>query len=37
MTLDVQVLVIAFFALALELLVERAALKVVETDAGSDK
>jgi hypothetical protein len=37
MTLDVQVLVIAFFALSLRLLVERAALEVVETDAGSHR
>lgn len=37
MTLDVQVLVIAFFALSLRLLVERTALEVVETDAGSHR
>jgi hypothetical protein len=37
MTLDVQVLVIAFFALSLMLLVERAALEVAETDARSNR
>lgn len=37
MTLDVQVLVIAFFALSLMLLIERAALEVAETDARSHR
>jgi hypothetical protein len=37
MTLDVQVLVIAFFALSLRLLVERAAVEVFETNAGSHR
>jgi hypothetical protein len=34
MTVDWQVLVIAFFALSLRLVVARTALEVVETDAG---